>query len=142
MHIVIKWLEKDATRSYQYYHVINPRFTSVQYSGPLFVACGWLLKQKLTVSLQLILALASDSRIIDSSCLTVILQLDLTPPPVSRCLRCLYCSTKNSAASSVIFGLNKRAKLMYLEPMLRLGKLTNVKIKTSSIHVTTLLLFL
>ena len=38
----------------------------------------------ITVSLQLSLALASESRIMDSSCLTVILQLDLTPPPVSR----------------------------------------------------------
>jgi hypothetical protein len=53
----------------------------------------------LTSSEHSILAIASDRRIILSSCLTVILQVAFPPPMLSLCLRCVYCSTKRFAAS-------------------------------------------
>lgn len=58
-----------------------------------------------TSSQQCIRAMASERRIMLSSCRTVILQADLdTPPEPSRWRRRLYCSTMNSSDSLEIYG--------------------------------------
>ena len=76
----------------------------------------WCIKQEkqlsdqrrvFTSSWQCILAMPSDSRIILSSCLTVILHADLAAPVPSLCLKRLYSSIIYSWASLLIYNFGQ-----------------------------------